>query len=230
MTSFTQTTTETVLSNNPSLPAALLDFLQKQPEVNTIQVPAGVSVCQSGDHCESLVIVLQGQVKVFRPAASGRSVTLYYVGNQESCILTASCILNDSPFPAFAETMTEVEALSVPPHKVKQWLIEEPLWQQYILGLLSQRMADLIELVNALAFQALDIRLADWLLVQSSLYPDSTSLKTTHQLIAEDLASSREVISRLLKEFETNGIIKLGRGTIAILDRSALQEMVNRNR
>ena len=216
------------IANSPSMPAALLDFLQNQQEVSTIQVPAGVSVCQSGDHCESLVIILQGQVKVFRPAASGRSVTLYHVGNHESCILTASCILNDSPFPAFAETMTDVEALSIPPHKVKQWLLEEPLWQQYILGLLSQRMAELIELVNALAFQALDVRLADWLLAQSALYPEKSQLNTTHQLIAEDLASSREVISRLLKEFETDGMIKLGRGIIAILDQNALQEMVKK--
>jgi len=228
MTFPTNTPPKIAASNSPSMPAALLDFLQNQAEVSTIKVPAGVSVCQSGDHCESLVIVLQGQVKVFRPAASGRSITLYYVGSEESCILTASCILNDSPFPAFAETMTAVEALSVPPHKVKQWLLEEPLWQQYILGLLSQRMADLIELVNALAFQALDVRLADWLLVQSSLNPECSYLKTTHQLIAEELASSREVISRLLKEFETDGIIKLGRGTIAILDQKGLQEMVKK--
>lgn len=222
----TENMIQTSSVNSSSLPTALLEFLQNQPEVSKIQVPAGVSVCQSGDHCESLVLVLHGQVKVFRPAASGRSVTLYYVGSQESCILTASCILNDSPFPAFAETMTEVEALSIPPHKVKQWLAEEPLWQQYILGLLSRRMADLIELVNALAFQALDVRLANWLLVQSALYPDSSHLETTHQYVAEDLASSREVISRLLKEFEIDGLIKLGRGTISILDQNALREIV----
>ncbi len=219
----TDTAINTAHANNTAMPAALLEFLQNQPKVSKIRVPAGVSVCQSGDHCDSLVIILRGQVKVYRPAASGRSVTLYYVGYHESCILTASCILNDSPFPAFAETMTDVEALSIPADQVKRWLVEEPLWQRYILGLLSQRMAELIELVNALAFQALDVRLAGWLLTQSRLYPERSHLETTHQLIAEDLASSREVISRLLKEFELDGIIKLGRGTITVLDHNALQ-------
>jgi len=201
------------------LPPELLVFLQEQQDIQRVQVPAGVSICQSGDLCESLVIILTGQVKVYRPAANGRSLTLYYVSDNESCILTASCILNAMPFPAYAESMTEVDGLSIPPGKVKEWLQSEPLWQQYIMGLLSQRMVGLIELVNALAFQGLDERLEHWLLIQMK---DVDELKVTHQFIAEELASSREVISRLLKELEQNSLIQLGRGSIKILDRNAL--------
>lgn len=202
------------------LASSLLNFLQEQKEVKEIEVPAGVAICQSGDQCESLVIILQGQVKVYRPAENGRSLTLYYVNNNESCILTASCILNNLPFPAFAETVTQVKGLAIPPKKVKQWLQDEPLWQKYMFGLLSQRMVGLIELVNALAFQGLDARLSGWLLEQSF---DENIIKTTHQHIAEELASSREVISRLLKEFEQNNWIKLGRGTILIVDPQAMK-------
>ena len=209
-----QNITSSKLSND------LLLFLEQQKGVQKITVPAGVSVCQSGDACESLVIVLGGEVKVFRPAESGRSLTLYYVNKHESCILTASCILNNTPFPAFAETMTEVTALSIPPSKVKQWLETEPLWRDYVLSLLSQRMGDLIELVNALAFQGLDVRLAEWLFKQGVEHDD---IKVTHQIVAEELASSREVISRLLKEFEVQGKIELGRGTIKVLNREALR-------
>ena len=208
--------TEHAKINEPKLSSGLLSFLEKQETVHKITVPAGVSVCQSGDVCESLVLVLSGQVKVFRPAESGRSLTLYYVNHHESCILTASCILNDTPFPAFAETMTEVTALSIPPSSVKQWLETEPLWRDYVLSLLSQRMGDLIELVNALAFQGLDVRLVDWLLQQNL---ERGEIKVTHQYIAEELASSREVISRLLKELEIQGKVALGRGTIKVLDR-----------
>jgi len=214
------------------LPPALLGFLQQQPQVQKIQVPAATTICQSGDQCESLVIILAGRVKVYRPAASGRSLTLYYVNENESCILTASCILNSMPFPAFAETMTEVQGLSVPPDSVKAWLKTEPLWQQYILGILSKRMAGLIELVNALAFQGLDERLAQWLLGQPSAgvldgssnnnLDNNNEIKVTHQFIAEELASSREVISRLLKEFEMQKFIQLRRGTIKIIDRTGL--------
>ena len=202
-----------------SLPTSLLMFLQKQPNVQEIQVPAGVTICQSGDQCESLVIILTGRVKVYRPATSGRSITLYYVSDNESCILTASCLLNAMPFPAYAETMTEVVGLSIPPENVKAWLQTEPLWQQYIFGLLSKRMAGLIELVNSLAFQSLDNRLAQWLLKQAS---GASEIKVTHQFIAEELGSSREVISRLLKEFEQQNLIQLGRGSIKIINESEL--------
>ncbi len=212
------------------LSSTLLEFLDNQEDVKKIIVPKGTLVCQYGQQCESLVIILQGQVKVFRPAASGHSLTLYYVNENESCILTASCILNVMPFPAYAETVTEVQGLAIPPDKVKQWLQQEPLWQQYIFGLLSQRMAGLINLVDALAFQGLDERLAGWLLAQVSLeYDDiqkqnqTMKIKITHQLIAEELASSREVISRRLKEFEQNGWIRLGRGSIQVVDHSALK-------
>ncbi len=205
---------------NPStISSGLLRFLLQQKEVQKITVPAGVSVCQSGDVCESLVLILNGQVKVFRPAETGRSLTLYYVNEHESCILTASCILNNTPFPAFAETLTEVSALSIPPEQVKQWLATEPLWRDYIFSLLSQRMGDLIELVNALAFQGLDGRLANWLLQQSHTH---SVVQITHQELAGELASSREVISRLLKSFEEQGAVELGRGTIKVLEKELL--------
>lgn len=208
---------------SPSLPPELLVFLKSQKNVQKIQVPAGVSICQSGDLCESLVIILTGQAKVYRPAANGRSLTLYYVSDNESCILTASCILNAMPFPAYAESMSEIEGLSIPSDKVKKWLHSEPLWQQYIMSLLSQRMVGLIELVNALAFQGLNERLESWLLTQMK---DIDELKVTHQFIAEELASSREVISRLLKELEQDNLIQLGRGSIKILNREALRSEI----
>ena len=207
---------------HPVISSELLQFLQQQQGVRKITVPAGVSVCQSGDVCESLVLVLSGQVRVFRPAESGRRLTLYYVNNHESCILTAACILNETPFPAFAETVSEVSALSIPPARVKQWLATEPLWRDYIFSLLSQRMGDLIELVNALAFQGLDSRLAKWLLQQSI---NASTIPITHQTIAEELASTREVISRLLKDFEEQGAIILGRGSIKVINRTLLGEV-----
>ena len=202
----------------------LLSFLNKQTDVQKITVPEGVTVCQSGDVCESLVIVLEGQVKVFRPASSGRSLTLYYVNTNESCVLTASCILNQVPFPAFAVTTTEVKALSVPASKVMEWLEHEPMWQKYMFGLLSMRMNNLIELVDTIAFETLDVRLTNWL----SSRADQGSIKVTHQQIAEDLASSREVISRLLKKLENDGLIELNRGVIKVVNRYALQNFYSR--
>ncbi len=193
----------------------LLTFLDRQASVQMITVPADTMVCQSGDVCENLVIVLQGQVKVYRPAANGRSLTLYTVNENESCILTASCILNQTPFPAFAVTITEVKALSIPPDKVIDWLEHEPMWQKYMFSLLSQRMINLIDLVDTVAFESLDVRLEAWL----QGHADQKIIHTTHQKIAEDLASSREVISRLLKRLEKNGAVELGRGTIKVVNK-----------
>lgn len=190
----------------------LLAFLHGQDFVQTISVPADVMVCQSGDVCENLVIVLEGQVRVYRPAVNGKSLTLYNINENESCILTASCILNQTLFPAFAVTTTDVKALSVPPDKVVDWLEHEPMWQKYMFGLLSQRMVNLIELVDAVAFESLDVRLKTWLKDRA----DQEIIRITHQQIAEELASSREVISRLLKRFEKEGLIELGRGTIKV--------------
>ena len=197
----------------------LLSFLTEQADVQEITVPEGVTVCHSGDLCENLVIVLEGQVKVFRPAANGKSLTLYYLNKQESCTLTASCILNGTPFPAFAVTTSDVRALSIPPDKVISWLGQEPLWQKYIFSLLSQRMISLIELVDTIAFESLDVRLVNWLLVQENNSP----IQATHQQIADDLASSREVISRLLKKLERKGLISVGRGTIIVNDNNKLR-------
>ncbi len=196
---------------NPTLPT----FLHQQDSVQTITVPVDTMVCQSGDICENLVIVLEGQVKVYRPAINGKSLTLYTVNKNESCILTASCILNQTPFPAFAVTTTEVKALSIRPEKVIDWLEHEPMWQKYMFGLLSQRMVNLIELVDSVAFESLDVRLEAWLLSRI----DQKIIYTTHQQIAEELASSREVISRLLKSFEKKGFVELGRGTITVIDK-----------
>jgi len=201
----------------------LLNFLEQQESVKKVHVPAGVPVCQSGDFCKSLFIVLEGQVKVYRPAENGYSLTLYYINKSESCILTASSILNKMPFPAYAKTVTDVEALAIPPQKVEQWLEHEPLWQRYVLGLLSQRMSGLIDLVNALAFKGLDARLSIWLLNKTAMNQHEL-IKTTHQEIAGELASSREVISRLLKDFEQSGFIKLGRGSIKILDKASMKK------
>jgi len=206
-------------SSESTLPDKLLNFLLAHTEVQKITVPKGVSVCQSGDVCESLVILLDGRVKVFRPSENGQSLTLYYVNDHESCILTASCILNGMPFPAFAQTMKESTALSIPPNKVIEWMDEEPLWREYIFSLLSQRMVGLIELVNALAFQGLESRLAGWLIDQTKYVQ---VINVTHQTIAQELASSREVVSRLLKEFEMRGSIELSRGEVRVLDKEEL--------
>ena len=200
----------------------LLDFLLRQPEITQISAPAGTIISNTGDSCHDLIVLQKGKIRVYRPAEDGRAITLYYVNQGESCILTASCILNTTVFPAIAEVEQNAEGIVIPAEKIFQWLTSEPLWQQYIFSLLSHRMADLISLVDNLAFCKLNVRLAQWLLTQSN---QNQKIITTHQVISEELASSREVISRLLKEFERQGLISLNRGAIKIINRENIKKI-----
>ncbi|NOQ17394.1 MAG: helix-turn-helix domain-containing protein [Methyloprofundus sp.] len=204
-----------------------LDFLLQQDSVTEIKAPANTVICHSGDSCDNLIIIRTGSVRVSHIAADGRSITLYHIGENESCVLTASCIINHAAFPAIAETETAVTGYAIPAQKVQQWIQSEIQWQQYLFSLLSQRMASLIELVDSLAFQQLDKRLASWLLQQSKL-DNTLTLKTTHQFIADELASSREVISRLLKDLEHKKFITLSRGYIQIHNLSGLNNYVKK--
>lgn len=197
-----------------SVPSPPYRFLEQQPEIKTILAPAGTIISNTGDDCHSLIILKSGIVKVYRPAEDGRAITLYHIAENESCILTASCILNSQSFPAVAEVESDAQGLAIPADKMLSWLTSEPSWQQYLFSLLSQRMSDLISLVDALAFRKLDVRLAAWLLDNQN---KSRKIFSTHQVIADELASSREVISRLLKEFENAGYLKLSRGQILLL-------------
>ncbi|MCF6202394.1 MAG: Crp/Fnr family transcriptional regulator [Methylococcaceae bacterium] len=148
---------------------APLDFLLSQPGVSRLTVPRGTIISNTGDSCYELIILQKGQVRVYRPAKDGRAITLYHVNQGESCILTASCILNTQSFPAIAEVEMNAEGLVIPAKKMLQWLKTEPLWQKYIFSLLSHRMSDLISLVDALAFSNLNVRLAKWLLDRSNI-------------------------------------------------------------
>lgn len=200
-------------------PKVPLEFLLQQNEVTKISAPVGTNIHNIGDPCKHLIILQKGRIRIYRPGDDGRAITLYHIHKGESCILTASCILNNQTFPAIAEVEQDAEGLVIPTSQMLHWLKTELQWQQYIFSLLSQRMADLISLVDALAFRNLDVRLATWLLNHST---NSQKIQITHQILAEELASSREVISRLLKEFERNNLVRLGRGEIEIIDQGRI--------
>ena len=205
-----------------------LPFLQSAPAAfraaffeksMSATVPAGSFICMESNHCVHLPIVLSGEARVYKANDEGKELTLYRIEPGESCILTASCILNQIVFPANAIAVTDVEALVISTADVKSWMAEYAVWQQYIFGLISKRFASVIELVEEVAFQRMDTRLMSYLRDSAA----SDTLKKTHETIATDLGTSREVISRLLKDLENKGIVALSRGTIKILEPRALK-------
>lgn len=194
---------------------------QERPlDLTPAVLAAGTTFLHQGSVCEGLALVLKGSARVYKLAESGRELTLYRVGAGESCILTASCILSDTPFPAFAVAETEMEVVVLPSLTVKRFLHLYESWREYIFRLLSQRMSLVLSVVEEVAFQRLDHRLALYL-----LQSPSDTLEKTHQEIASDLSSSREVVSRLLKDFERKDWLELSRGRILLRDRAALAQV-----
>ncbi len=179
----------------------------------------GEHICREGAECTHLALVLEGTARVYKLGENGREITLYRVEPGESCILTASCILSHAPFPAFAVCEAPVTGALIPTAEVQRWMAESALWRDYIFGLVTHRLTDIISVVEEVVFRRVDRRIAAYL----SKRLGATPIKTTHQAIASDLGTSREVVSRILKEFESEGIIEVARGTVTITDANALQ-------
>ena len=202
------------LNADPSLRALILDRGQFG------KLPQGIEICGEGVQCQNLALVLSGSARIFKLAESGREITLYRVEPGECCILTASCILSDRTFPAFAATESRTETILLPSRQIRDWMADQPTWRSFLWEAISLRLTEVISLIEEIAFRRLDERVAEYLLSKC----DSSSLvRATHQQIATELGSSREVVSRILKDFEAREIVALARREIQILDSSSLK-------
>lgn len=185
------------------------------------EIPAGVSICWEGDTCTQLALVLSGTVRVYKVGESGREITLYRIEENESCILTASCILSQTQFPALAVTESTVRAVLIPAFILREWVKQYGVWRDYVFNLLSERLAVVIATVEEVAFRRVDARIAEFV---ANLALEKQEVKITHQEIAFELGTAREVVSRILKDFERENLITLSRGSIVIQNRPSLLE------
>lgn len=191
-----------------------------------ITVQKDQHICLEGGECPNLALLLNGTARIYKLGENGKEITLYRIGKGESCILTASCILSGEPFPAYAVCETEVTAVIISASNVKQWLAEHSIWRDYIFGLISHRLSNIISVVEEVVFRRMDARIAQYLIDAT---PNTASVQTTHQVIASDLGTSREVVSRILKDLEQAEFIQINRGNITILDRENLRKKVASN-
>lgn len=170
--------------------------------------------------CEAYVMCLEGRTRTYKTSASGREILLYRVGPGETCVLTTSCLLAGRGFPA--ESIVEAPTLiaTLPAQLFHTLMAQSAPFRTMVLDNYGAMMASLITLVDEVAFSSLDLRLARKLVQET----DATGvLASTHQQIAQDLGSVREVVSRYLRDWERSGWIRSGRGSIEVLDRAALQ-------
>ena len=216
----TESTKEYLLQHYPifkTLPAAQLADLQAG--AMPMRLPAGTVVFDENQPCQGFPLLLSGNIRVIKTAANGRELQLYRVEPGESCILTSSCLLGHASYHARGVVERDVEMVVLPPAVFKTLLSAHEPFRDYIFSLVSERLTDLMQLVSAVAFQKLDQRLAALLVAKSN------PINLTHQALADELGSVREIVSRLLKNFVEQGWVRLGREQIEVTNAAALKRL-----
>lgn len=199
------------------LPAAQQNELFSH--ASALRLPQGTVVFDEQQSCQGFPLLLSGSVRVIKAAANGRELQLYSVSPGESCILTSSCLLGQAQYQARGMVAEDVVMVVLPPSTFKSMVNTHEPFRNHIFALFSERLSDLLQLVSAVAFQKLDQRLASLLVNRPS------PIRTTHQALADELGSVREIVSRLLKHFAEQGWIRLGREQIEVLDAHALRSL-----
>jgi len=183
-----------------------------------VRVPADTILFDENAACQGFPLVLEGEVKVSRHSADGRSLELYRVVPGELCLVSSASLFRSAPVSAQGISTRPTRLLLISPATFVQWL-ETPAFRNEVLGLFAERMADLTGLIDAVAFQRLDQRLA------AALLGRGQTMALTHQQLASELGTVREIISRLLRRFEREGWVELAREQIRICDSRALRAL-----
>jgi CRP/FNR family transcriptional regulator len=180
----------------------------------------GDFLAMEGDRCHHFYLVQCGEVRVYKGDDCGREITLYKVKPGESCILSAFSIMNSSPFPAYAVADQRTRIIEIPSAVFRDWLNRHDFWREYIFDLFSGHLAEIISKIESLVFQRVDERIAHFLVNATPRHHNR--LQMTHADIARELGTAREVVSRILKDFEKSRFVKLSRGKITILNQQGL--------
>lgn len=193
---------------------------QVEAAVQTLDLAAGTVVFDERQPCRGFPFVLGGAIRVAKRSSGGRELPLYRVLPGESCIITSSCLLGHSDYNARGITEGETQLVLLP-RPLFDELIATPAFRDFVFALFSERMADLMQLVEEVAFRRLDQRLAALLLGKGR------TVHLTHQQLADELGSVREMVSRLLKGFAEQGLVRLGREQVEVLDPAGLRRLAS---
>ena len=204
----------------PALAQVTPTLAELGASVGPMVVPRGTVLFDANAPCRGFPLVLEGEVKVSRHSGDGRSLELYRVVPGELCLVSSACLFRSTPLSAQGVATKPTTLLLIPPAVFTQWLQTLP-FRDSVLGLFAERMADLTVLVDAVAFHKLDARLA------AALLGRGQDLALTHQSLADELGTVREIITRLLRRFEREGWVELGRSSIQIRDSAALRALAS---
>ena len=183
-------------------------------EAHLLKLSPGQRVFRAGDACAGLPLVLQGSVRVQMTGCSGNEILLYRIGDADVCTLSIGCLMAGSGYRAEAIVERPTTAVFLPAGLVDDLLAASAGFRRHVMAAYGLRLDTLMLVIEEVAFRRMDERLADWL----AKHAGDSPLKITHQELAVELGTAREVVSRLLKEFEREGRVRLGRGRIEILN------------
>jgi CRP/FNR family transcriptional regulator len=210
-------TTHDLLALYPALSSLASDQIDAlcRPEA-VLALPEGTELFAERHPCRGFPLLVAGSIKVVKGTAAGREMLLYRVEPGGSCIITSSCLLGHTPYTARGIAETPVRMLMLPAPLFQNLIESNVLFRDFVFHLLADRIAELMQLVEEVAFRRLDQRLAKLLLGKPE------PIHATHQSLADELGSVREIVSRLLKGFAAQGFVSLGRERITLVDRHGL--------
>mgnify|MGYP003780735883 CR=1 FL=1 len=181
------------------------------------EIPEGTKLIEIGDYIKMMPLLIEGAIKILREDEKGDELALYFIEQGDTCAMTLSCCLGSEKSKIRAITETNTKLIMVPVEKMESWLGKYKTWQQFILQSYHDRMTELLEAIDTIAFLKMDERLYKYL-KDKAMVNHNEVINVTHQEIANDLHTSRVVISRLLKKLEINKKITLYRNSIKLLE------------
>lgn len=184
----------------------------------TITVKAGTTLFNELQPCDAFPFILSGALRIVKRAENGREILLYTVGPGDACVVSAACLLGRSPYNAVGIVQEDCELLMVPAAAFDA-LMAIKGFREAIFALFSQRVLDLMQLVDAVAFQKLDARLARVLIARGP------EIAVSHQALADELGTVREMVTRILNGFADRGLVVLGRGSVRVVDAAGLKRV-----
>ncbi|MDW7672353.1 MAG: Crp/Fnr family transcriptional regulator [Bacillota bacterium] len=190
-----------------------------------VRYPAGKLLVESGALCEHVYVVLDGLIRIYKLSEEGREITYYRVGNGETCLFSMGCMLEHQPFDAVAQIEKDSRLLAVPGYLFEDLMNANPSFRNYIIRRLLVTITDLMILTEEVTFHSMNRRLSAFLLEESRLQGGDT-LTITHEVISQELGTAREVVSRMLKEFEKKDLLALSRGKVRLKDVEGLEDLL----
>ena len=187
-------------------------------------VPKGTILHNGSMDCLGLVLIRSGQLRTYILSDEGREMTIYRLFDMDICLFSASCMMRNIQFDVTIEAEKDSDVWIIPPEVYKSLMDESAALANYTNDLMSSRFSEVMWLVEQVVWRSFDKRLADFL-IQESLLEDSPTLKITHEKIANHLGTAREVVTRMLRYFQNEGMVKLTRGTVELIDPQRLKDL-----